>query len=528
MIGLKLVRRALPLILLAGAATSSAARYGDSKVVMCSFGGGGDTISIDCGDPKVEAAMRARILTPDQARAAGCRPLTVESENGTETPDLQPSFEPTPTPPVSPRVLDTAVAGRVNAAWDRIDRWLGAHASATLRKLRFPATGTDLDGLEEYRGARLPDDLYASLLRHDGADGNFGAGLQLPSDVGLAGVQHIWTLTEYRCMDLVMGGWTEEADPDHASLIPVGSTGNGTDLFIDQRTGQVGEHAYGKALSFDGPMGWSSYTALLEAVADSLERGAKLRDWYPVVQGCELRWATAPAPLPGGCAGGPRPTLTPTPTPTPTETKLTAGQARAMGCRPGHRAPVVRTPGRTVTSQVAAEWRRIERWLAREAPKTYRSLPGPARAVDIARVEAAMGARFPDDLRASLLRHDGGGEFGPEPFYAYMPVKAMHADWKMLCDIIIDGGDDSGSWWDGHLIPFADSGDGGNLFLDPRTGKTGEYYNEDGLTTDGDVAWPSYLALLRDTAAALESGRPLRGWRATVSKGRLDWKEAPR
>ena len=137
-----------------------------------------------------------------------------------------------------------------------------------------------------------------------------------------------------------------------------------------------------------------------------------------------------------------------------------------------------------------------------------------------------MGMTFPHDLRASLLRHDGSRDwgFGPAPFYDLMSVKALHADWKMLCGMILDGPEElAGSWWDGHLIPFADAHDGGNLFIDTRTGKTGEYFNEEGLTLEGDVAWPSYLALLRATVRSLESGRPLFGWRPTVVKGELDW-----
>ncbi|MEV1000906.1 SMI1/KNR4 family protein [Nonomuraea sp. NPDC050202] len=168
-------------------------------------------------------------------------------------------------------------------------------------------------------------------------------------------------------------------------------------------------------------------------------------------------------------------------------------------------------------------WRRIERWLARKAPADHRDLKGPARPIDIARAEAAMGLRFPDDLRASLLRHDGAA-FGPAPFYSLMSAEDARRDWKMLCDILLDEAELAPDWWDGHLIPFAAANDGGNLFIDTRTGRTGEYYNETGLDRRPEVVWPSYLALLEDTARALETGRPIRGWRPAVRQGRLDWR----
>lgn len=136
-----------------------------------------------------------------------------------------------------------------------------------------------------------------------------------------------------------------------------------------------------------------------------------------------------------------------------------------------------------------------------------------------------MGLRFPDDLRASLLRHDGAGSwgFGPAPFYELMSAKDIRSEWKMLCDIGLDD-----SWWHGRLIPFAHANDGGNFFIDTRTGKTGEFFNEEGLTLEGDVVWPSYLALLKATTRSLETGRPIRGWRPKVVKGELGWESTTR
>ncbi|MFI7706373.1 SMI1/KNR4 family protein [Nonomuraea sp. NPDC049480] len=513
-------------VLMVGGLTGSTA--GGVESMMCRFVN--DWMS--CGDPEHNARMRASMLTPAQARSIGCRPVFIEGVDVQEE-DSSQEMRSYPEPTYPGRTPDPAIAARVNQAWARIEQWLGAHASASLRKLRFGAEPQLLAQWESIEGRRLPDDLYASYLRHDGADGNLGDGFQLPGSYGLLGLADLDYISSGNCRRLVLGGDLAAADPEkgqwHGTLLPIGDTGRGQELFVEPRTGRVGEAAYDEPLRYDGPMGWPSHVAMLEALAGALETGGALGEAYPTVtSGCELRWAEEPAPLPGGCAGGPRPT--PAPTPEPTPERPTAEEIRATGCRPARRDPVLRSPRWTVTAEVNATWRRIERWLARRAPKTYELLRPPARPATIAKMEAAMGATFPDDLRASLLRHDGVGSwgFGPAPFYALMSAKAIYQDWKMLCGIVLDEPELGGFWWHGRLIPFADAHDGGNLFIDPGTGKTGEYFHEDGLRPDGDATWPSYLALLKATARALETGKPIRGWRPRVTKGELDWEQAGR
>ncbi|WP_127933189.1 hypothetical protein [Nonomuraea polychroma] len=76
-------------------------------------------------------------------------------------------------------------------------------------------------------------------------------------------------------------------------------------------------------------------------------------------------------------------------------------------CLPKEATPRVRKIDAKVTRAVNRQWRRIESWLKRHAPRSHRTLGKPGKAADIAAAEADMGLRFPDDLRASLLRHDG-------------------------------------------------------------------------------------------------------------------------
>ncbi|MFF7816243.1 SMI1/KNR4 family protein [Streptomyces sp. NPDC007945] len=56
----------------------------------------------------------------------------------------------------------------VDAAWDRIDRWLLTHAPRTFATLAPPAREEDIRATERELGVAFPPDLRASLLRHDG------------------------------------------------------------------------------------------------------------------------------------------------------------------------------------------------------------------------------------------------------------------------------------------------------------------------------------------------------------------------
>ncbi|MFG1617407.1 SMI1/KNR4 family protein [Nonomuraea wenchangensis] len=521
MIGLpRSLTQGLAAVLLLGCLASDTLLEGEGY--FCGFVGN----TMSCGSPERDAAMAAAMLTPAEARSISCPPLYVGQQREPEFGEVLPTPESTT---FAIRTPDPALAARVSDAWGRIERWLAAHASATLRKLRFGAEPERLAQWEHYAGRRLPDDLYASYLRHNGAAGNLGDGFRLPGGYGLLEINDIDYINMSKCQSLVLAGDLADADPEHGtwhgSLLPTGTDASGHDLFVEPRTGRVGEAAFGERLRYDGPMGFPSHAAMLEALAAALESGGAMGGSYPTVTGsCELRWAAEPAPLPGGCAGEPRPT--PTPTPTPTPQPPTHAEKRATGCLPARRAVVVRTPRAAVTAEVNATWRRIERWLARHAPATYTSLRPPATPLAIAQAEAAMGARFPDDLRASLLRHDGASDWGFSfpPVYTSMSVRGIRRDWQANCDITLDDPELSTYWWHGRLIPFGYDVTGGNLFVDPDTGRTGSFHSEDGLHTgDGDI-WPSYLALLKVTARALERGEPVRGRQPRVEKDRLDWR----
>lgn len=202
---------------------------------------------------------------------------------------------------------------------------------------------------------------------------------------------------------------------------------------------------------------------------------------------------------------------------------------RDADCFPPKRRPVVAAPAKRTTRLVDHQWRRIERWLAAKAPRTRATLAGPATLKRIAAAEAKTGLRFPDDLKASLLRHDGSvtsrrawgfGILGDE----LLPVAGMASNWKMLCEIDTMNYDDRFDWWDGRMIPFAASLGGDHLVIDSVVGDVGDTDHEGSMSfTPGGREIRSYLELLRLTADALEKGGQVGYWKPAVVKGELEW-----
>ncbi|MFB9532091.1 SMI1/KNR4 family protein [Nonomuraea roseola] len=214
--------------------------------------------------------------------------------------------------------------------------------------------------------------------------------------------------------------------------------------------------------------------------------------------------------------------LGPEPTPTPAPT-------RDPACSPQKRRAVIRALDPAVKREVDAEWLRVERWLKKHAPVTHAALRGPARARTIAVAEAQTGLRFPDDLRASLLRHDGSMTFGPGNASG-LGVRGIRDTWRFLCHHFptVEDPEPRLEYWNGRMIPF--------LHFPDRNSEHQEYALID--SQEGDVGWddtiggigfgraPSYLALLRANADALRDGGEVDGWRPRVVRGTLRWERA--
>ncbi|MEV4571784.1 hypothetical protein AB0K16_00900 [Nonomuraea jabiensis] len=220
-----------------------------------------------------------------------------------------------------------------------------------------------------------------------------------------------------------------------------------------------------------------------------------------------------PAPTPLAPTSAP---VMPTPTPlaaTPATTASASPPGIPAACMLSGPA-TVRPISPRVRAAVNRQWRRIERWLRENAPRTYASLGAPGRAGTIALAEAQTGLELPDDLRASLLRHNGMSgpstarfSFGGEQVRG---VREIRDQWRESCALRVGRGDPIGRLVRvGTMIEVdADSGHVVASMVGP------------------EPIWPSYHAMLRDLADALEQGRPVFGARATVKGGLLRWSDA--
>ncbi|MFI7124064.1 hypothetical protein ACIBQ1_00130 [Nonomuraea sp. NPDC050153] len=212
---------------------------------------------------------------------------------------------------------------------------------------------------------------------------------------------------------------------------------------------------------------------------------------------------------------------TPAPvTPTPTPVTLTPVTPRPVAATPSPGIPAAcmlsgQATARPISPRVRAavnrQWRRIERWLRAYAPRTYASLGAPGRAGTVALAEAQTGLEFPDDLRASLLRHNGVSGppaarfgFGGEQMRG---VREIRDRWREDCAARAGRGDPIGRVLRVGTLTEVDADTG--QVVAPAVGP--------------EPIWPSYHGMLRDVADALEKGRPVLGARPTVEDGLLRW-----
>ncbi|WP_049566416.1 SMI1/KNR4 family protein [Nonomuraea sp. SBT364] len=233
------------------------------------------------------------------------------------------------------------------------------------------------------------------------------------------------------------------------------------------------------ALAYLGPGAWP---------------GQSVRDTFASVSG-PVRHAAAE---PGGAApsGPPEPDG-------PTSRELQAGEPDP--CAPPRGAVTVRPVDPRVKRAVDRQWRRIERWLRANAPRTHAALGRPGRARTIAVAEAQMGVKFPDDLRASLLRHDGARGFGFGGAIN-LGVREIRDAWRLRCAHAATTAPAGG--WDAGIIPFGRlPGRGGYAVTGPA----------------GTSGRPTYYAMMRAVAVALETGTPIDGRRPAVRRGVLRW-----
>ncbi|MEO3742597.1 DUF6461 domain-containing protein [Plantactinospora sp. B5E13] len=189
--------------------------------------------------------------------------------------------------------------------------------------------------------------------------------------------------------------------------------------------------------------------------------------------------------------------------------------------------------------QVAESWAVVERWLASNAPQTYTSLRPPADPAAVEAAQQTIGVTFPEDLVASLARHDGADD-GPGAFtlggsYQLMRVEEIPRRWRTTTDALgmstVDDEDHHdeddgllGWYWHPQWVPFGKTNSVDMLVVDCRPGVT---YGAVGVHLKGDVThfghWPSLADLLADIADGLDRDRPVRHWHPAADGVRLHW-----
>lgn len=182
-------------------------------------------------------------------------------------------------------------APTVHASWDRIEAWLGAHAPQTLETLLPPADPAAVRATAERFGVAFPDDLIASLARHEGTRPNTPGRFSLAGD-GFSPLETL-ELHNRSTRDAL-----ENLDRDmfdgrywHRQFVRFTDCSTADGLVVDCRPGP----AYGAIGSFFNGEGttfglWPGFAEMLAALADALETGGVFRNRVPVAFGGLLTW----------------------------------------------------------------------------------------------------------------------------------------------------------------------------------------------------------------------------------------------
>ena len=182
--------------------------------------------------------------------------------------------------------------GTVTEAWTRIEGWLHQHTPSSSALLAGPATSDRIVAAEVQTGIAFPADLVESLLRHDGLTEQANL---FPEATPLA-LKDIVEQYEIR-MDIApdVDGFTVHAPAAepwwHELWLPFGDAGFGLQV-IDVRPGpyrgRLGMAPTSNPADFSDA--WPSLCAYLTAVADALEQGGTVGEWYPYLIEDQTLW----------------------------------------------------------------------------------------------------------------------------------------------------------------------------------------------------------------------------------------------
>ncbi|MFF1478166.1 SMI1/KNR4 family protein [Streptomyces sp. NPDC058301] len=168
-------------------------------------------------------------------------------------------------------------APAVEAVWEEIERWYAAQGAAHL--LLPPATDEQIASVEATLGVELPEQVKASLCRHNGStDGGWPKGLLLSCD-GILSETHVWrellddgSFDELK--DFRSGGEALKPGWWNAGWVSLDADGAGNGSVLDLSPGPAGE--IGQVIDMDhevGPSGpiANDFAGYLREVAARLE-----------------------------------------------------------------------------------------------------------------------------------------------------------------------------------------------------------------------------------------------------------------
>jgi len=165
--------------------------------------------------------------------------------------------------------------------------------------------------------------------------------------------------------------------------------------------------------------------------------------------------------------------------------------------------------------RVHAAWERIEKWYAEKNPD-YK-LPAGAAVADITAVETHLGFALPEELKASLMRHNGAHYW---LHIELLSAKRIKDEWSVRAGLVDNGTFDGckgeeneflqKSWFNKSwiLIDTDCISNGACLDLNPGPkGKVGQIIYFDHEMGPSGPRFPDFAAYLEDAADLLESGK---------------------
>jgi cell wall assembly regulator SMI1 len=166
-------------------------------------------------------------------------------------------------------------------------------------------------------------------------------------------------------------------------------------------------------------------------------------------------------------------------------------------------------------AEVMEGWRRVEVWLAANAPELARALRPGAAPERIEHAQRRLGFDWTEEARAWFRAHDGGG--WPLAFIEaeFLSLEKSLFEREMMNDI--DFGEDArgqpigpvrGDWWNRRWVPIIGTGNMLCLDFDPAAGgRVGQVVEFMKGTDRRTVAFESVASMLASWADMLESGR---------------------